>query len=180
MATTGARDTSTYDICEPWYGDKGGPFTRTFSPAFLSGMRGKSEEYVTYYDHLQGDSPGGYKAVPVGSPPGTMPVFLAHRGGVGSDIRFKSERSFASRDQKIIDAIRRHVPVTSLQTKIDTLQAKQAALDYAGGAKVLEPIMAGAPQVPHYPVGHPQHTPRATRKHRTCDVARGISQTEWQ
>ena len=58
MATTGARDTSTYDICEPWYGDKGGPFTRTFSPAFLSGMRGKSEEYVTYYDHLQGDSPG--------------------------------------------------------------------------------------------------------------------------
>ena len=58
MATTGARDTSTFDICEPWYGDKGGPFTRTFSPAFLSGMRGKSEEYVTYYDHLQGDSPG--------------------------------------------------------------------------------------------------------------------------
>ena len=101
MATTGARDTSTFDICEPWYGDKGGPFTRTFSPAFLSGMRGKSEEYVTYYDHLQGDSPGGYKAVPVGSPPGTMPVYLAHRGGVGSDIRFKSERSFASRDQKI-------------------------------------------------------------------------------
>ena len=109
MATTGARDTSTYDICEPWYGDKGGPFTRTFSPAFLSGMRGKSEEYVTYYDHLQGDSPGGYKAVPVGSPPGTMPVYVAHRGGVGSDIRFKSERSFTSRDQKIIDAIRWHV-----------------------------------------------------------------------
>ena len=52
MTTTGARDTSTFDICEPWYGDKGGPFTRTFSPAFLSGMRGKSEEYVTYYDHL--------------------------------------------------------------------------------------------------------------------------------
>ena len=76
MATTGARDTSTFDICEPWYGDKGGPFTRTFSPAFLSGMRGKSEEYVTYYDHLQGDSPGGYKSVPVGAPPGTMPVLV--------------------------------------------------------------------------------------------------------
>ena len=43
-------------------------------------------------------------------------------------------------------------------SKIDTLQQKQAALDYAGGAKILEPIMAGAPQVPHYPVGHPQHT----------------------
>ena len=71
-------------------------------PAFLSGMRGKSEEYVTYYDHLQGDSPGGYKAVPVGSPPGSMPVYLGHRGGVGSDIRFKSERSFTSRDQKIV------------------------------------------------------------------------------
>ena len=42
------QQTLTFDICEPWYGDKGGPFTRTFSPAFLSGMRGKSEEYVTY------------------------------------------------------------------------------------------------------------------------------------
>ena len=63
MATTGARDISTFDICEPWYGDKGGPFTRTFSPAFLSGMRGKSEEYVTYYDHCRPEGhPEGRRA----------------------------------------------------------------------------------------------------------------------
>ena len=68
MATTGARDTSTFDICEPWYGDKGGPFTRTFSPAFLSGMRAERhwgfELGMRFLRHYADEAAARAKAAP--------------------------------------------------------------------------------------------------------------------
>ena len=38
-ANSGAtRDCRLYDICDPWYGERGAPFVRKFKPSFVNGL----------------------------------------------------------------------------------------------------------------------------------------------
>ena len=46
-----ARDTRLHDVCAPWYGERGRDFERRFWPAFTNGLRGKTDDYCSLYDH---------------------------------------------------------------------------------------------------------------------------------
>ena len=56
-----ARNTRIYDICDPYYGDKGPAFERVFKPAFFTGIAAKGDKFANLADHLRGVDPGGVK-----------------------------------------------------------------------------------------------------------------------
>ena len=60
-----ARDTRLYDICDPYYGEKGTAYVRIFKPAFETGLAVKSDKYANFAQHLRGEDPG---AVPPTDP----------------------------------------------------------------------------------------------------------------
>ena len=54
-----ARNTRIYDICDPYFGDKGPAFERVFKPSFLAGIAAKCDKYANFAQHLRGEDPGG-------------------------------------------------------------------------------------------------------------------------
>ena len=53
MADMG-RNTKEYPLCDPWHGDEGPRYLRTFLPAFISGLGTRGDKYGTLRDHAKG------------------------------------------------------------------------------------------------------------------------------
>ena len=63
-ANSGAtRDCRLYDICDPWYGERGAPFVRKFKPSFVNGLGNKRDKVATLRQHLKGSDPGSRSPV---------------------------------------------------------------------------------------------------------------------
>ena len=46
MADMG-RNTKEYPLCDPWHGEEGPRYLRTFLPAFISGLGTRGDKYGT-------------------------------------------------------------------------------------------------------------------------------------
>jgi len=63
-------DAKAYDVCAPWFGERGDKFIRRFAPAFKHGLAGITDDYDNLEDHLMrrdigsidGDAHGGTPA----------------------------------------------------------------------------------------------------------------------
>ena len=60
MADMG-RNTKEYPLCDPWHGEEGPRYLRTFLPAFISGLGTRGDKYGTLRDHAKGRDPGGLR-----------------------------------------------------------------------------------------------------------------------
>ena len=146
-------DGKKFTICAPWYGNAGPAYMRVFRPAFMAGLRGKGDDFGTLYDHLRGDVPGGVlppTAAELAADPDHLNAL--HDEGPSVAERRKEKRAFKSRDNMIIAHVRKHIPVPSIQSAIDSLVKLGESKDYDNRAVVLEmPIVAG---IHTYPPGH--------------------------
>ena len=98
-----ARDTRLHDVCAPWHGERGRDFERRFWPAFTNGLRGKTDDYCSLYDHSSGRDPGGI-------PPSTAAQIAANAGHINpvnahlgtADAQRKSASAFDNRSSILI------------------------------------------------------------------------------
>ena len=85
MASVNSRDTKIYDCCEPWSGQPGAAWERSFKPDFLSALGQFSDSYITLKGHLQGKGPGSMLPLnAAGVAAGGVPAMTAHAGNAAS------------------------------------------------------------------------------------------------
>ena len=159
MSTAGSagRDTRLFKVCDPWYGQKGAPFERVFRPAFTSGIASVvRDEYGNGRDHLKGSDPGGVKAPTAAQ----LAANAAHAGtisqhfGTANEVR-KSVIAWRQRDTEVINALRTHIPVVSIQSMIDKM-VKKSEEDAPDAVQIGTFTPAGVSiHPPVYSAGHP-------------------------
>ena len=53
------RDTKTYPICNPYHGEEGPKWSRTFKPDFISGLGSVTDKFSSIAKHIVGKDIGG-------------------------------------------------------------------------------------------------------------------------
>ena len=53
------RDTKTYPICNPYHGEEGPKWSRTFKPDFISGLGTVTDKFSSIAKHIVGRDVGG-------------------------------------------------------------------------------------------------------------------------
>ena len=125
------RDTKTYPICNPYHGEEGPKWSRTFKPDFISGLGTVTDKFSSIAKHIVGRDVGGIQpfaprlldpAAPgpnAGALVGCAPVVRAHAGGA-AEVR-ESTAAFDLRSEAGISQLRRHIPVSALHKLIDKI-----------------------------------------------------------
>ena len=120
-----ARDTRLHDVCAPWHGERGRDFERRFWPAFTNGLRGKTDDYCSLYDHSSGRDPGGIPpstAAQIAAAAGHINPVNAHLGT--ADAQRKSASAFDNRSSILIAKMRTHCPSAAVESAIDEMLFK--------------------------------------------------------
>ena len=162
-SSSGSYDTKRFNLCEPWWGQRGKAFAERFMPDFRSACMAKYDDHATWEQHLDGEVPGGVllcSAAQLANNPAHVNAPRPHQGAA-ADAR-KSEAAFHSRESCILAAFRKHVPVDAIQIRIDQLRQLYKDDDFMGGAPVTNVVIVvlnlgnAVPAHAVYPPNHPQ------------------------
>ena len=124
-SSSASRDTRLYDVCAPYLGEPGPPFTRIFDPEFRAGLATQRDKVASLQQHLAGVDP-------CGRPPPTAAQLAANPAHINAPVAHigvanQSQAGFVMRQDELIAKIRVHVPVASIQSGIDNIVAAAAA-----------------------------------------------------